>query len=116
MSEENLSHHFNFITEFWEVKISFEEWHEGQVVPVPKSGELSDPKKWRELNMMDIGDKAFSSLTCKRLIKIIKKHGVKYKFGSSTGVGFQYGTFTIKQYSKRDTTTTCLFILNLLTS
>ena len=32
MSEENLRHHFNFITEFWEDKFDFEEWHEGQVV------------------------------------------------------------------------------------
>ena len=45
MSEENLRHHFNFITEFWEDKVDFEEWHEGQVVPVPKNGDLSDPNK-----------------------------------------------------------------------
>ena len=47
MSEENLRHHFNFITKFWEDKVDFEEWHEGQVVPVPKSGDLTDPKKRR---------------------------------------------------------------------
>ena len=45
---------------------------------------------------MDIGAKVFSSLICKRLFKIIKKHGVKYQFGSSLGVGCQDGTFTIK--------------------
>ena len=27
MSEENLRHHFNFITEFWEDKVNFEELH-----------------------------------------------------------------------------------------
>ena len=37
MSEENLRHHFNFITDFWEGKVDFEEWHRGQVVPVPKT-------------------------------------------------------------------------------
>ena len=67
MSEENLRHHFNFITELWEDKVVFEEWHEGQVVPVPKSGDLSDPKKWRGVNLMDIGSKVFSSLICNRL-------------------------------------------------
>ena len=46
MSEENLRHHFNFITKFWEDKVDFEEWHEVQVVPVPKNGDLSDPNKW----------------------------------------------------------------------
>ena len=28
MSEENLCHHFDFITELWEEKVDFEEWHE----------------------------------------------------------------------------------------
>ena len=45
---------------------------------------------------MDIGSKVFSSLICKRIFKIIKKHGVKYQFGSSPGVGCQDGTFKIK--------------------
>ena len=46
---------------------------------------------------MDIGSKVFSSLIFKRLFGIIKKHGVKYQFGSSPGVGCQDGTFTIKK-------------------
>ena len=46
---------------------------------------------------MDIGSKVFSSLICKILFKIIKKHGVKYQFGYSPGVGCQDGTFTIKK-------------------
>jgi len=37
MPDKNLQYHFNFITEFWEEKIDFEEWYEGQLVPVPKS-------------------------------------------------------------------------------
>ena len=45
---------------------------------------------------MDIEANVFSSLICKRLFKIIKKHGVKYQFGSSPGVGCQDDTFTIK--------------------
>ena len=49
MSEENLRHHFDFITEFWEDKVNFEEWHKGQVIPVPKSVYLSDPNKWRRV-------------------------------------------------------------------
>ena len=82
MSPENLKVHFNFILEFWNDNMDFEEWHEGQLVPVPKSGDLSDPNKWRGVNLMDIGSKIFSSLLCKRLFRIIKKHGVKYQFGS----------------------------------
>ena len=33
---------------------------------------------------------------CGRLFKIISKHGVKYQFGSTPGVGCQDGTFTIE--------------------
>ena len=39
----------------------------------------------------------FRSLICKRLFKIIKKHGVKYQFRSSPGVVCQDGNFTIKK-------------------
>ena len=45
---------------------------------------------------MYMGSKIFSSILCTRLFKIIKLHGVKYKFGSTPGVGCQYGSFTIK--------------------
>ena len=62
MSPENLKVHFNFILEFWNDNMDFEEWHEGRLVPVPKSRELSDPNKWRGVNLMDIGSKIFSSL------------------------------------------------------
>ena len=65
MSKENLCHHFDFIPEFWEEKVDFEEWHEGNVVPVHKSGDLSDPNKFIGVNLMDIGAKFFGSLICK---------------------------------------------------
>ena len=45
---------------------------------------------------MDIGSKIFSSIMCTRLFKIIKKHGVKYQFGSKPGVGCQDSNFSIK--------------------
>ena len=46
MKDTNLRYCFNFILEFFEGTIDFEEWHEGQIVPVPKSGDLSDSNKW----------------------------------------------------------------------
>ena len=45
---------------------------------------------------MDIGEKFFRSMMCKRLFKIINLHGVKYQFGSSPGVGCQDGLFALK--------------------
>ena len=72
------------------------EWHEAQVVPVTKSGDLSDPNKWRGVNLMDIGAKVFISVMCKHLFKVIKAHGCPAQFGSSPGVGCQDGQFIIK--------------------
>ena len=43
------------------------EWHEGQVLPVPKSG--------TSLTQIDIGAKVFNSMMCKRLFKVIKAYG-----------------------------------------
>ena len=45
---------------------------------------------------MDMGSNIFSSILCMRLFKIIDKHGVKYQFGSTPGVGCQDGSFKIK--------------------
>ena len=67
ISPNNLKVHFNFILEFCNDNMDFEEWHEGQLVPVPKSADLSDPNKWRGVNLMVIGSKIFNSLLCKRL-------------------------------------------------
>ena len=85
-----------FYNQFWHSQADFDEWHEGQVVPVPNKGDTSDPKKWREIPLMNISNNIYSSIMCGRLFMIISKHGVKYQFGSTHGVGCQDGTFTIK--------------------
>ena len=66
------------------------------MIPVPKSGDLSDPNKWRGVTLMDLGSKIFSSILYTRMLHIIKEHRVKYQFGSTPGVGCQDGSFTIK--------------------
>eukprot|EP00957_Ditylum_brightwellii_P084460 6422676-Ditylum_brightwellii.AAC.1 len=35
----------NLLTDFWESKLNFESWKRGMLVPVPKSGNLSNPNK-----------------------------------------------------------------------
>ena len=96
LSDRNVSLLHNFLNTFWNDETDFDEWHEGQVVPVSKSGNLSDPNKWRGVTLMDLGSKIFSLILCIRLFQIIKAHGVKYQFGSTPGVGCQDGSFTIK--------------------
>ena len=72
LSEKNLSFPLDFLNAFWNEETNFDEWHEGQVIPVPKSGDLSDPNKWRGVTPMDFGSKIFSSILCTRLFHIIK--------------------------------------------
>ena len=45
---------------------------------------------------MEMGSKAFSSILCARLFKVIKKHRVKYQFGSTLEVGCHDRSFSIK--------------------
>ena len=47
MDEKNLRTVYKFIRDFWKGNKDYEEWHEGQVVLVPKSGDTSNPNKWR---------------------------------------------------------------------
>ena len=96
LDNQNLLTLLGFLNSYWKEETDFDEWHEGQLVPVPKSEDLSDPNEWREVTLMDIGSKIFSSIMCTRLFKIIKKHGVKYQFSSTPGLGCQDGSFTIK--------------------
>ena len=96
LDDANLLTLFDLFNSYWNEEIDFSEWHEGLVVPVPKSGDLSDPNKWSGVTLMDLGSKIFSSILCMWLFVIIRKHGVKYQFGSTPGVGCQDRSFTIK--------------------
>ena len=96
LNDANISWLLLLYNQFWHSQSDFDKWHEVQVVPVPKKGDTTDPNKWRGVNLMDIGNKIYISIMCGQLFKIIRKHGVKCQFGSTPGVGYQYGTFTIK--------------------
>ena len=54
------------------------------------------PNKYIGVTLMKIGNKIYISIMFEILFKIIWKHGVNCQFGSTPGVGCQYGTFTIK--------------------
>ena len=51
---------FNYVVDFWNGNIDYDEWHEGQGVPVPKKPSPDNPKKYRIVNLMDIFSKHFS--------------------------------------------------------
>ena len=56
---------------------------------------ISEPNKCRGVTLMDISTKIYSSIMCGKLFKMISKHGVKFHFGYTSGVGCQDITFMI---------------------
>ena len=96
LDDANLSWILLLYNQFCHSQSDFGGWHEGQLVPVPKKGDTSNPNKWIGVTLMDIVKKIYSSIMCGRLFKITSKHGVICQFGSTTGVGCQDVTFKIK--------------------
>jgi hypothetical protein len=46
MSATNLQHVYNYVNDFFLGDADYDQWHRSQCIPVPKSGDLSDPNKW----------------------------------------------------------------------
>ena len=81
LTKDNLRTLIDFYNSYWDGKVEFDEWHEGQVVPVSKIVNLNNANKLRGVTLMDIGSKIFGSILCVRRFHMIKSHGVKYQFG-----------------------------------
>ena len=75
-----------YIVDFWEGTADYWEWHVGLGVLVPKKGDLSDPNKWRGINLMDVCSKIFSCILNERLYRLLGEHGVKIQFGATPEV------------------------------
>mmetsp|Transcript_22885 Transcript_22885/g.52542 ORF Transcript_22885/g.52542 Transcript_22885/m.52542 type:complete len:261 (+) Transcript_22885:134-916(+) len=95
MDEELRTLVFGYCVRFWDGE-DFRGWQMSQCVPVPKSGDLSNPNKWRGVMLMDVMSKIFSSILNERIFKIIQKHGNRFQFGGTPKVGCADGLFTIK--------------------
>ena len=57
LNNDNLTHLLGLFNKYWLEENDFDEWNEVQIVPVPKSGDLYDPKKWCSVTPMEIGAK-----------------------------------------------------------
>jgi hypothetical protein len=81
---------------FFEGKADYNGWHASQFVPVPKSGNLSDPNKWHGVMLMDVCSKIFSSIVNGCAFRLLKLHGTQFQFGETPNQGCQDGLFTLK--------------------
>ena len=62
LGDENLRHIYKYVINFWNRTADYWEWHMGLGVMVLKKGDLSDPNKWRGINLMDVCSKIFSCI------------------------------------------------------
>jgi hypothetical protein len=96
MSTANLRHVYNHCNDFFLGTADCEQWHCSQCIPVPKSGDLSDPNKWRGVMLMDVCSKIFSSVMNGRAFCLLNKHGTRFRFGGTPELGCQDGLFVLK--------------------
>jgi hypothetical protein len=100
MSNGNRAHVFNFINTFFKGSADYEEWHCSQCVPVPKSGDLADPNKWRGMTLMDVSSKIFSLVMNEQAFKLLDAHGTKFQFGGTPKLACRNRLSTLKTLLK----------------
>ena len=67
-----------------------------EIVPVPKSGDLSDSNKWRGVMLMDVCSKIFSLVMNGRAFCQLIENGTRFQFGSMPELRFLDGLFVLK--------------------
>ena len=96
LNEENLRFVHGFVVDFWNNNADYWQWHIGLGIMVPKKGDLSDPNKWRVINLMDMFSKILSIVLNDRLYTLLEKHGNKTQYRATPGVGCADGSFVLK--------------------
>ncbi len=84
------------VSDFFEGKTDHEGWHKSQCVPVPNKGDISDPNKWQGIMLMDMCSKVFSSIMTAHAFLLLDKHGTRFQFGGTPGLGCRDGLFNLK--------------------
>ena len=85
------------IVEYWNnPQYEPEEFTKLRLSILPKSGDLSNPNKWRGIALGDICAKTISSILAHRLTKHLAKFGIDEQCGSLFGKGCADATFTLK--------------------
>jgi hypothetical protein len=84
------------VHDFFLDDMDHEQWHRSQCVPVQKSGDLSNPNKWRRVMLMDVCSKIFSSVMNGRAFKLFETQGTKFQFGGTPELGCRDELFVLK--------------------
>jgi hypothetical protein len=96
MSPANLQQVHKHVNDFFLGNTDHEQWHQSQCIPIPKSGDLSDPNKWQGVILMDVCSKIFSSVMNGRAFKLLETHGTRFQFGGTPELGCRDSLFVLK--------------------
>jgi hypothetical protein len=88
----------NIITQFWtDPDFNPEIWKHVVLTILPKSGDLSNPNKWRGIALLGVCSKAVTtSIAATRLAIHLKGFGIEEQAGSTRDKGCAEATFTLK--------------------
>jgi hypothetical protein len=96
MSPANSQHVYDYVNKFFTGEADYEQWYHSQCVPIPKSGDLSDPNKWQGVMLMDVCSKIFSLVMNARAFNLLAEHGTRFQFGGTPELGCRDGLFVLK--------------------
>jgi hypothetical protein len=96
MSPANLQHVYKYVNDYFLGDADHKQWYHSQCVPVPKSGNLSNPNKCQGVMLMDVSLKIFSSVMNGRAFKLLAEYGTRFQFGSMPELGCRDGLFVLK--------------------
>jgi Reverse transcriptase (RNA-dependent DNA polymerase)/Endonuclease-reverse transcriptase len=85
------------IQNYWnDENMEIKEWQELGFSIIPKSGDLSNPNKWRGIALGDIAAKCVSSIIATRLTEHLVSFGIDEQCGSIFNKGCADATFSLK--------------------
>ena len=78
-----------------------QEWLEGRIKMLPKSGDLLDPGRWRSITLLDAALKIMCTILTNRLNAILATEGLETQNGFSPGRGTTDGSFCVRTMLKK---------------
>ena len=84
------------LEQFWVHGVDEAEWSVGRLKVIPKSGDLSDPNKWRGIMLLDVAGKVVCSIISRRLQSLLSDEGLEAQNGFTANRGCVDGSFSLR--------------------
>ena len=85
------------IQHVWQEGTVVEDWRDGEIVPIPKKGNLKLCDNWRGISLLDVVGKVFARILQERLQKLAEKVLPESQRGFRKGRGCIYMIFAARQ-------------------